>query len=152
MRGFAGGNTVRAFNELSFLNSLDMEKPADKEDMNTAGQATIFEGMETLFGETDAGEKMEILGDYIRESDFDPVNLIGFGVGKFFASGATKVATRVAQKGHAEKFRESLTKQGVSKSTATKAQLETAKKERSRSVGHQLSNLLQEKNRYGCKE
>ena len=67
MRGFVGGNTVRAFNELSFLNSLDVEKPADKEAMNVAGQAyTIFEGMETLFGDTDVGEKMSILGDYIR--------------------------------------------------------------------------------------
>ena len=130
MRGFAGGNTVRAFNELSFLNSLDMEKPADKEIMNTAGQAyTIFEGMETLFGDTGAGEKMSILGDYVRESVLDPVNLIGFGVGKFFASGATKVATRVAQKEAMKQFRKSLTKQGVSRKTATKAQLETAKKE-----------------------
>ena len=130
MRGFVGGNTVRAFNELSFLNSLDVEKPADKEAMNVAGQAyTIFEGMETLFGDTDAGEKMSILGDYIRESVLDPVNLIGFGVGKFFASGATKVATRVAQKEAMKQFRKSLTKQGVSRKTATKAQLETAKKE-----------------------
>ena len=130
MRGFVGGNTVRAFNELSFLNSLDVEKPADKEAMNVAGQAyTIFEGMETLFGDTDVGEKMSILGDYIRESVLDPVNLIGFGVGKFFASGATKVATRVAQKEAMKQFRKSLTKQGVSRKTATKAQLETAKKE-----------------------
>jgi len=130
MRGFAGGNTVRAFNELSFLNSLNTDKPEDVEAMNTAGQAyTIFEGMETLFGETSAGEKMEILGDYIRENVFDPANILGFGIGKLFASGGTKVATRVAQKAAMKKFRDSLKKQGVSKSTATKAQINAAKKE-----------------------
>ena len=129
MRGFAGGNTVRAFNELSFLNSLDMKKTADKEAMNAAGQAyTIFEGMETLFGETDAGEKMSILGDYIRENVLDPSNLLSFGIGKLFISGGTKLATRAAQKAAMKKFRESLRKQGVSRKTATKEQIDSAKK------------------------
>jgi len=130
MRGFSGGNTVRAFNELSFLNSLNTDKPEDAERMKTVGEAyTIFEGLETLFGNTSAGEKMEILGDYIRENVFDPVNLIGFGVGKLFASGGTKVATRIAQKAAMKKFRDSLLKQGVTKKTATKTQINTAKKE-----------------------
>jgi hypothetical protein len=129
MRGFAGGNSIRAINEISFLNSLKSDDEKDMQDMAAVGEAyTIFEGMETLFGNTSGGEKLEILGDYIREGIIDPVNLIGFGVGKLWSSGAAKVATRLAQKEAMKAYTKSLTKQGVSKITANEAQKKTAQK------------------------
>ncbi len=120
MRGFSGGNTVRAVNELAFLNSLDSEDEDDLEKLNKVGKFyTMFEGMETLFGDTTASEKTEILMDYTREAILDPANLIGLGVGKFLASGGTKVATRLAQKKAMQIYKKNLLK-GKSKETAKK--------------------------------
>jgi plasmid maintenance system antidote protein VapI len=120
MRGFSGGNTVRAINELAFLNSLNPEDEDDLEKLNKIGKFyTMFEGMETLFGDTTASEKAEILMDYTRETLLDPVNLIGLGVGKFFASGGAKVATRLAQKKAMQIYKKNLIK-GKSKETAKK--------------------------------
>ena len=120
MRGFAGGNTVRAINELAFLNSLNSEDSDDLEKLNKVGKFyTMFEGMESLFGDTTASEKMEILGDYTREALLDPANLIGFGVGKFLAAGGGKVATRIAQKKAMDVYKKNLLK-GKSKKTAKK--------------------------------
>ena len=120
MRGFAGGNTVRAVNELAFLNSLNSEDGDDLEKLNKVGKFyTMFEGMESLFGDTTASEKMEILGDYTREALLDPANLIGFGVGKFLAAGGGKVATRIAQKKAMDVYKKNLLK-GKSKETAKK--------------------------------
>ena len=118
MRGFSGGNTVRAVNELSFLNSLNPDDEDDLEKLNKVGKFyTMFEGMETLFGDTTASEKAEILMDYTREAILDPANLIGLGVGKFLASGGTKVATRLAQKKAMQIYKKNLLK-GKSKETA----------------------------------
>ena len=120
MRGFSGGNTVRAINELSFLNSLNPEDEDDLEKLNKVGKFyTMFEGMETLFGDTTASEKLEILGDYTREAILDPANIIGLGVGKFLASGGTKVATRLAQKKAMQIYKKNLLK-GKGKETAKK--------------------------------
>ena len=120
MRGFSGGNTVRAVNELAFLNSLNPDDEDDLEKLNKVGKFyTMFEGMETLFGDTTASEKLEILGDYTREAILDPANLIGLGVGKFLASGGTKVASRLAQKKAMQIYKKNLLK-GKSKETAKK--------------------------------
>ena len=53
---------------------------------------------------------------------------LGFGLGKLWSSGATKVATRLAQKEAMKAYTKSLTKQGVSKITATETQKKTALK------------------------
>ena len=120
MRGFSGGNTVRAVNELAFLNSLNPDDEDDLEKLNKVGKFyTMFEGMETLFGDTTASEKLEILGDYTREAILDPANLIGLGFGKFLASGGTKVASRLAQKKAMKIYKKNLLK-GKSKETAKK--------------------------------
>jgi len=98
-RGFYGGNSVRAINEIAFLNKLDPDKEEDKEKLDKVGKFyTMFEGMEGLFGETTVGEKLGALGDYTREAILDPVNLIGFGIGKATLFGGSKLATQVAQK------------------------------------------------------
>ena len=80
MRGFSGGNSVRAVNEVAFLNSLE----EDSEEMVTTGRAyELFENMAGVFsGETTGMERAEAVGDYVRSTVADPVNLVGFGIGK----------------------------------------------------------------------
>lgn len=93
MRGFAGGNSVRSVNEISYLNDIGK----DQEKMARAGEAyAIFEGMQGLTGETTFGEKAEIVGDYARSAILDPINLIGFGLGKVATSGGFKAGSQVA--------------------------------------------------------
>ena len=52
MRGFAGGNSVRAVNEISFLNSV--EGPQEK--AAAAKAYAIYDKMEGIFGDTTLGE------------------------------------------------------------------------------------------------
>jgi len=93
MRGFAGGNTVRAISEVSYLNGLSEEK------LSKVGEAyTLFEGMANLYSdETSFGEAAGGTWDYVRSALVDPVNLVSLGVGKVFASAGTKVAIKSAQ-------------------------------------------------------
>ena len=125
MRGFSGGNSVRAVNEIAYLNSLDPEREEDKDKLVTAGRAyTLFEGMETLFGNTDGWEKLDILADYTRQAILDPTNLIGFGLGKWATAGGSKVATRLAQLKAKQLYKKELKKQlekGVKNEVAQKA-------------------------------
>jgi len=122
MRGFIGaGNSVRAINEISFLNQFDEDNEKDAQKLSKVGEAyTIYEGMEGLFGETTASEKMGILGDFLREVAFDPTNLIGFGLGKVATAGGTKLAVRVAQRKAMDKFKSELAK-GATKKKAQEA-------------------------------
>jgi hypothetical protein len=92
MRGFAGGNSVRAISELSFLNGV---KPEDMKKVQSA--YALYEGMEGLFGDTSGWEKAGIVGDFARSAIFDPVNLLTFGLGKIATSGGMKVANQAAQ-------------------------------------------------------
>ena len=122
MRGFIGaGNSVRAVNEISFLNQFDEDNEEDAQKLSKIGEAyTIYEGMEGLFGDTTAGEKLGILGDFIRETVLDPTNLIGFGLGKVATAGGTKIAVRIAQKKAMDKFKSELAK-GATKKKAQEA-------------------------------
>ena len=122
MRGFIGaGNSVRAVNEISFLNQFDEDNEEDAQKLSKIGEAyTIYEGMEGLFGDTTAGEKLGILGDFIRETVIDPTNLIGFGLGKVATAGGTKIAVRIAQKKAMDKFKSELAK-GATKKKAQEA-------------------------------
>ena len=93
MRGFAGGNTVRALSEVAYLNGLDENQ------MEKTGEAyTLFEGMANLYSdETTLGEAAGGTWDYVRSALADPVNLVSLGIGKVFASGGTKVGVKAAQ-------------------------------------------------------
>ena len=119
MRGFSGGNTVRGVTEISFLNNLK----DDEEKLKVAGGAyALYEGQAGLFSkETNAWEKLGILGDFTRETVFDPVNLIGFGIGKAFTAGGTKVASKVAQQAAIKVYKDAVKKSLVKGKTKEKA-------------------------------
>ena len=116
MRGFAGGNSVRAVSELNFLNGV---KPEDMKKVQSA--YALYEGMEGLFGDTSGWEKAEIVGDFARSAIFDPVNLISFGLGKIATSGGMKVANQVAQVTAKKKMQELIVGGMSRKAAADKA-------------------------------
>jgi hypothetical protein len=117
MRGFSGGNSVRAVQEISFLNDLK----DNEEKLATVGEAySVFEGMSSVFSsDTSYGEKAGAVGDYLRSTVLDPINLVGFGIGKLFTSGGTKVASKVAQEMAMAAFMRQ-TRKGATKEVATK--------------------------------
>lgn len=93
MRGFSGGNSVRALNEITYLNELG----DDQERLGKAGEAyIIYENMQSMFGETSAGEKAEIAWDFARSAVLDPVNLLSLGIGKVATSAGFKGGSRLA--------------------------------------------------------
>jgi len=93
MRGFAGGNSVRAVSEISFLNSADNE-----EETQAAAKAyALYEGMEGFFGNVSGKERFEIAKDFIGSAVLDPVNLMSLGIGKVASSGGLRLATQTAQ-------------------------------------------------------
>jgi len=125
MRGFSGGNSVRAVAEISFLNGLK----DNEEELSIAGGAyALYEGQAGLFSKkTDAWEKLGIIGDFTRETIFDPINLIGFGVGKAFTAGGSKAAAKLAQRQAKAVYTRSLTKQLAKKPVMTAAEKVAAK-------------------------
>ena len=129
MRGFSGGNSVRTVGEVAFLNSLE----DDSEELATVGKAyELFENMSGVFsGETTAGERLEAVGDYARTTLADPVNLIGFGIGKLFTSAGSKGAAKLAQQAAIVSYRRQLQKgvaEKAAKEAADKVFTETFKK------------------------
>jgi len=129
MRGFSGGNSVRTVGEVAFLNSLE----DDSEELSTVGKAyELFENMAGVFsGETTAGERLEAVGDYARTTLADPVNLIGFGIGKLFTGAGSKGAAKLAQQAAIASYRRQLQKgvaDDIAKDAANKVFTETFKK------------------------
>ena len=118
MRGFSGGNSVRTVSEVAFLNSLE----DNSKELATVGKAyELFENMAGVFsGETTAGEKLEAVGDYARTTLADPVNLIGFGIGKLFTGTGSKAAAKLAQRAAIASYRRQL-QRGVAAEAAEKA-------------------------------
>ena len=114
MRGFAGGNSVRAVSEIAHLNNIG----DDEDRMARAGKAySIYENMESLFGDTTLGEKGEIVGDFTRSALADPINLIGFGIGKIFTGtgfkGGSQVALMAAKKAYQRQISKGATKEAA---------------------------------------
>lgn len=93
MRGFAGGNSVRSLNEITYLNEVSN----DETKMARAGKVyELFDSMQGLTGDTTWGEKASILGDYARSAVLDPINLLGLGIGKVATSGGFKATSQAA--------------------------------------------------------
>lgn len=113
MRGFAGGNSVRAINEIAFLNSVE----DDYEKRAAAEAYAIYEGMESVFGDTTLGEKTETVWDFVRSGVADPVNLISFGMGKLATSGGVRLTTQAAQQAGRKAVAEAV-KKGTLKASA----------------------------------
>lgn len=122
MRGFAGGNSVRAVSELRYLNNLEEGDPK----LAAAGEAyQIFEGMSGLFsGEVSFLEGAEIVQDYTRTALLDPVNLLAGWVGKVLAGGGTRAVVQTAKTLAKEAFKRKLAA-GVSEEVAQEAAKKT---------------------------
>ena len=125
MRGFSGGNSLDAIGEISFLNGFNPENSVDADKLSRVGKAyTLFEGMENLFGSMSLLERGDILFDYTRKAILDPVNLIGFGLGKAFTLGGTKITARIAQQKAMDLYKRRLAKElqkGVTMDVAKKS-------------------------------
>lgn len=116
MRGFAGGNSVRAISEISFLNEIGENEEAMAK---TQKAYQIFQNMEGLFGETSFGEKAEIVQDYLRSAILDPTNLIGFGLGKVVTSSGFKAGSMSATVAAKQAYKKKIAS-GATKETAQK--------------------------------
>lgn len=135
MRGFAGGNSVRAINEITYLNEVG----EDEERLAKAGRAyEIFEGLQSLSGDTGWGEKAEILFDYTRSAVLDPVNVFGLGIGK--------TATGVGFKAGSQLTLISA-KQAYKKQLAKGATTEAAQKVAERVLRKQTARVVTETNK-----
>jgi hypothetical protein len=136
LRGFSGGNSVRAINEITYLNEVG----EDEDRLAKAGRAyEIFEGLQPIFGgDTTWGETLSGTLDYARSAVLDPANVLGLGVGKV-ASGvgfkAGSQATLIAAK-HAYK-----------KQLAKGATQEAAQKVAERVLRMQTSRVVTETNK-----
>ena len=112
MRGFAGGNSVRALGEISFLNNVS-DNP---DSMLKAGQAyEIFDNMQGLTGETDWSEKGGLILDYTRSAVLDPVNLLGLGIGKVASGTGFKATSQVALYAAKQVYKKEIAKGTVQK-------------------------------------
>lgn len=117
-RGVAGGNSVRAVAEYSYLNEIS----EDQEKLARAGKAyEIYEGMQGLFGETSLGEKAGIVGDFARSAVLDPTNLIGLGLSKAITSSGFKAGSMAATIMAKKAYKKELARQGLKKVTGDEA-------------------------------
>lgn len=124
MRGFAGGNSVRALNEITYLNEVG----EDEKRLAKVGEAyTIFENMQGLTGETSGWERAEIVKDYARSAVLDPINLLGLGLGKTATSTGFKAGSQMALIAAKQAFKKKLAQETAS-GVAEVAARETAQK------------------------
>lgn len=128
MRGFAGGNSVRALSEVAYLNGVS-DNP---ESMIKAGQAyELFENMQGFGGETSWGEAGAMVWDYTRGAVLDPVNLLGLGIGKVASGTGFKAGSQVALFAARQEYKKALATKlasGVAKNVAEKEANEVAAK------------------------
>lgn len=124
MRGFAGGNSVRSINEITYLNEVG----DDQERLSKAGEAyALFEGMQGLTGDTSTGEKAEVVWDYARSAVVDPINLLGLGLGKVATGTGFKAGSQLAMIAAKQAFKKKLATE-LGKGVAEVAAKETAQK------------------------
>lgn len=129
MRKFNFGQSVVTVTELSYLNKGDGPSLAKRRKI--AGDAyNVFDSLDGAFSkDRTLGEKADAVGDYARALIVDPVNILSLGVGKFFASGATKAATQIAKKAAIEAAEAASKPLGV-KAVSKKSQEEIARQAR----------------------
>lgn len=128
MRGFAGGNSVRAVNEITYLN----EVTDDEERLLNAGKAyTLYENMQGVFGDTSFTEKAETVWDFTRSAVLDPVNVLTLGVGKVATGTGFKAGSQVAliaaKKAFEKKVAEGATREAATEFAGRVLRAQTAK-------------------------
>ena len=129
MRKFNFGQSLVTVNELSYLNKGDGEVLEKRRKI--AGDAyNVFDSLDGAFSkDRTLGEKADAVYDYARALIVDPVNILSLGVGKVFASGATRAAAKIAQ-ASAVQAAEAATKSLGAKALSKKGQEEVAKQAR----------------------
>lgn len=117
-RGFAGGNSVRAVSEISFLST------ATEEELARAGQAyQIFEGLPKLFAEESSwANTLDGVGDYVRSGLLDPVNVMGGIIGKSVTSGGFKTSAAAANVAAREAYKRAMIREVAKKTGSAEAQ------------------------------
>jgi len=129
MRKFNFGQSFVTATELSYLNKGEGNSLEKRR--SVAGKAyNVFDSLDGAFSKDRTfGEKADAVYDYSRALIIDPVNILSLGVGKLFASGATKIATQIAKKAAIEAAEASI--KSLGKKAATKqGQEEVAKQAR----------------------
>lgn len=118
-RGVSSGNSYYGVKELDFLREIRSDQKAN---VVTGKAYKIYEDLAFVFGkETTAREKIEGVKDYARSIIIDPLNLVGFGVGKFAAGGSLKLATNFAKKEALKAMAKASAKDGATKITIREA-------------------------------
>ena len=129
MRKFNFGQSLVTASELSYLNKGEGRHLEKRRKL--AGEAyNVFDSLDGAFSKDRTNwEKADAVYDYSRALIVDPVNILSLGVGKLFASGATKLATQIAKKSAIEAAK-AATKSLGKKSVTKKGQEEIARQAR----------------------
>lgn len=117
MRGFSGGNAVRAINEMSYLAGVE------EKDLAIPGEAyAIFENLPNIFSEEASwGDTVGGSLDYARSAVLDPANLIGGVIGKSVTSAGFKGGAVAANIAARKAFEKVLTRQAAAGATSVVA-------------------------------
>ena len=97
MRGFNSGQSLITLSELTFLNTGDDAKLANK---RKAAQDAykLFDSLSGAFSkDRTTGEKADAVYDYARALIVDPINIVSLGAGKLFSIGASKTVVQGAK-------------------------------------------------------
>jgi len=123
MRKFNFGQSVVTGSELAYLNgATDIEKA------QAAAAYSTFDSMKGAFAEGTSGmEKLDAVYDYGRALIVDPLNLVGFGIGKLVTGGGTKAAAVLAKQAVRKEVTDIMVKKGITKGSLRAAQ-ETERK------------------------
>ncbi len=139
MRGFSGGNSVRAINEITYLNEVS----EDPDKVVNAGRAyEIYEGLQSLAGDTTLGEKAEIVGDFARAAVLDPVNVLSLGIGKVFTGTGFKAGSQVALIAAKQAYKRQIAK-GVTAEVAQQVAERVLRAQTSRAVAQTGQRIAQ---------
>ena len=131
MRGFNSGQSLITLSELTFLNTGDDAKLANK---RKAAQDAykLFDSLGGAFSkDRTTGEKADAVYDYARALVVDPINIVSLGAGKLFSIGASKTAVQGAKNLAFRVGRQAATKElkrTGSKKAAAKVQTEVTQR------------------------
>ena len=123
MRRFRSGQSVVTLGETTWLS-----RASEEDRMIAANAYNTFDRLGNVFGDQNTFlEKIDGVGDYLRAAIVDPVNLVSFGAGRFFAGVGAKTTAKVVQ-ASALNFMKKQTALGVGEKEAQKATADFVKK------------------------
>ena len=89
-------NTVSAGKFINFVSNLNDDDPEEAEFKQRLGKLykKVDEEVDEVFGDTSTGQKLEAVGEYLKYTVIDPINLLGLGAGKLIAGAAGRAALK----------------------------------------------------------